>query len=354
MKRPPVEAPKRDCDEAVGKRAEERRGRPEADRAGRVVDRDTDPSSATDTTAGRRSRAAASGTSGRAARAGTRSRAAPARRAASPRPGPRRGGRPDTAPSSASPSTPTTPGGRRPSARRPSAARGSRSRRSEPPATAPAARARRERRCRAPRRPRAGVFRRAPRGEFACPAAIFGGFLRTIANQEQDIAGITPKSLQSGGAANSARCDRHECPRASYRGRPTIGERGRTASEPVAGRREAKDRQAREARGDRRLPGGHRSREARQHDRGLCRAQVRGQERRSTTSTMPSSTFPSWSRRSRWRVDTDALLRLRVGDLGHLKHVIDRIRRTEGVTGTKTLIVLGATGSSHVDGATRR
>jgi Lrp/AsnC family leucine-responsive transcriptional regulator len=41
--------------------------------------------------------------------------------------------------------------------------------------------------------------------------------------------------------------------------------------------------------------------------------------------------------------DTDALLRLRVGDLDHLKHVIDRIRRTEGVTGTKTLIVLGST-----------
>lgn len=41
--------------------------------------------------------------------------------------------------------------------------------------------------------------------------------------------------------------------------------------------------------------------------------------------------------------DTDALLRLRVGDLDHLKRVIDRIRRTQGVTGTKTLIVLGAT-----------
>jgi Lrp/AsnC family transcriptional regulator, leucine-responsive regulatory protein len=41
--------------------------------------------------------------------------------------------------------------------------------------------------------------------------------------------------------------------------------------------------------------------------------------------------------------DTDALVRLRVSDLDHLKRVIDRIRRGAGVTGTKTLIVLGAT-----------
>lgn len=41
--------------------------------------------------------------------------------------------------------------------------------------------------------------------------------------------------------------------------------------------------------------------------------------------------------------DPDALVRLRVGDLDHLKHVIDRIRRTGAVVGTKTLIVLGTT-----------
>jgi Lrp/AsnC family leucine-responsive transcriptional regulator len=41
--------------------------------------------------------------------------------------------------------------------------------------------------------------------------------------------------------------------------------------------------------------------------------------------------------------DPDALVRLRVADLDHLKRVIDRIRRGVGVTGTKTLIVLGAT-----------
>ena len=41
--------------------------------------------------------------------------------------------------------------------------------------------------------------------------------------------------------------------------------------------------------------------------------------------------------------DPDALVRLRVADLDHLKRVIDRIRRGSGVTGTKTLIVLGAT-----------
>lgn len=41
--------------------------------------------------------------------------------------------------------------------------------------------------------------------------------------------------------------------------------------------------------------------------------------------------------------DPDALVRLRVSDLDHLKHVIDTIRRGSGVTGTKTLIVLGST-----------
>jgi Lrp/AsnC family leucine-responsive transcriptional regulator len=40
--------------------------------------------------------------------------------------------------------------------------------------------------------------------------------------------------------------------------------------------------------------------------------------------------------------DPDALVRLRVGDLDHLKRVIDKIRRTGRVTGTKTLIVLGS------------
>jgi Lrp/AsnC family transcriptional regulator, leucine-responsive regulatory protein len=39
--------------------------------------------------------------------------------------------------------------------------------------------------------------------------------------------------------------------------------------------------------------------------------------------------------------DPDALVRLRVRDLDHLKQAIDRIRRTGRVTGTKTLIVLG-------------
>jgi Lrp/AsnC family leucine-responsive transcriptional regulator len=41
--------------------------------------------------------------------------------------------------------------------------------------------------------------------------------------------------------------------------------------------------------------------------------------------------------------DPDALVRIRATDLDHLKHVIDRIRRTGKVTGTKTLIVLGTT-----------
>lgn len=41
--------------------------------------------------------------------------------------------------------------------------------------------------------------------------------------------------------------------------------------------------------------------------------------------------------------DPDALVRVRVTDLDHLKRVVDRIRRTGKVTGTKTLIVLGTT-----------
>lgn len=40
--------------------------------------------------------------------------------------------------------------------------------------------------------------------------------------------------------------------------------------------------------------------------------------------------------------DPDALVRLRVTDLDHLKRVIDKIRRSGKVTGTKTLIVLGS------------
>ena len=42
--------------------------------------------------------------------------------------------------------------------------------------------------------------------------------------------------------------------------------------------------------------------------------------------------------------DPDALVRLRVADLDHLKRAIDQIRRSGKVTGTKTLIVLGSTG----------
>jgi len=38
--------------------------------------------------------------------------------------------------------------------------------------------------------------------------------------------------------------------------------------------------------------------------------------------------------------DPDALVWLRVRDVGHLKDVIDQIRRTGRVTGTKTLMVL--------------
>ena len=41
--------------------------------------------------------------------------------------------------------------------------------------------------------------------------------------------------------------------------------------------------------------------------------------------------------------DPDALIRLRVRDLDHLKRVVDTIRRSGRVTGTKTLIVLGVT-----------
>jgi DNA-binding Lrp family transcriptional regulator len=39
--------------------------------------------------------------------------------------------------------------------------------------------------------------------------------------------------------------------------------------------------------------------------------------------------------------DPDALVRVRVAELGELKRVVDRIRRTGKVTSTKTLVVLG-------------
>ncbi len=38
--------------------------------------------------------------------------------------------------------------------------------------------------------------------------------------------------------------------------------------------------------------------------------------------------------------DPDALVWIRVGDISHLKHVIDQLRRSGRVTGTKTLMVL--------------
>lgn len=44
--------------------------------------------------------------------------------------------------------------------------------------------------------------------------------------------------------------------------------------------------------------------------------------------------------------DPDALVRLRVSDLSHLKAVVDQIRRSGKVTGTKTLIVLGSVSSA--------
>lgn len=40
--------------------------------------------------------------------------------------------------------------------------------------------------------------------------------------------------------------------------------------------------------------------------------------------------------------DPDALIHVRVRDLGHLQLVIDRLRRAGNVTGTKTLLVLGS------------
>lgn len=39
--------------------------------------------------------------------------------------------------------------------------------------------------------------------------------------------------------------------------------------------------------------------------------------------------------------DPDALIRLRVRDMAHLRHAVDQLRRSGQVTGTKTLMVLG-------------
>ncbi|MDK0524312.1 Lrp/AsnC family transcriptional regulator [Streptomyces sp. ML-6] len=38
----------------------------------------------------------------------------------------------------------------------------------------------------------------------------------------------------------------------------------------------------------------------------------------------------------------DSLVHVRVRDIGHLQHVIDGLRRTGNVTGTKTLMILGS------------
>jgi Lrp/AsnC family transcriptional regulator, leucine-responsive regulatory protein len=38
--------------------------------------------------------------------------------------------------------------------------------------------------------------------------------------------------------------------------------------------------------------------------------------------------------------DTDALARIRVNDIEHLKYVVNRLRRSKHITGTRTLIVL--------------
>lgn len=40
--------------------------------------------------------------------------------------------------------------------------------------------------------------------------------------------------------------------------------------------------------------------------------------------------------------DPDALVRVRVDDAEHLRRVINRLRRSEGVTGTRTLLVLSS------------
>ncbi|MEV4470628.1 Lrp/AsnC family transcriptional regulator [Nonomuraea salmonea] len=47
--------------------------------------------------------------------------------------------------------------------------------------------------------------------------------------------------------------------------------------------------------------------------------------------------------------DPDALIHVRVRDLGHLQQVIDRLRRAGNVTGTKTLLVLGSWTRDVVD-----
>lgn len=52
--------------------------------------------------------------------------------------------------------------------------------------------------------------------------------------------------------------------------------------------------------------------------------------------------------------DPDALLRIRVDDVEHLKRVVNRLRRTGRVTGTKTLMVLDHWSRPATPGAIRR
>ncbi|MEV0595188.1 Lrp/AsnC family transcriptional regulator [Nonomuraea cavernae] len=48
--------------------------------------------------------------------------------------------------------------------------------------------------------------------------------------------------------------------------------------------------------------------------------------------------------------DPDALIHVRVRDLGHLQRVIDDLRRAGNVTGTKTLLVLGSWTRDDLEG----
>ncbi len=45
--------------------------------------------------------------------------------------------------------------------------------------------------------------------------------------------------------------------------------------------------------------------------------------------------------------DPDALVRIRVDDVAHLKQVVNQLRRSPSVTGTKSLIVLGRWGRAN-------
>ena len=117
--------------------------------------------------------------------------------------------------------------------------------------------------------------------------------------------------------------------------------RHRPARPPLVAGRQAPHRPARAARGHPRLHRARRPRQAREAARGVHRAALRRHHAGRRDRGHRARTCPRSRRSSRPAGDPDALVWIRVRDVADLKRVVDRLRRSGRVTGTKTLMVLG-------------